>query len=122
MSPHEVWTAVKCKPHDRCYYSRWKGTEVEALMVTITFSRYDVPEITLPGGCYSFLLYADHEPWLQSTQDQAGSEQVAEVGPSVTQSVSGPSLHSNLFSQRFPILRENKMHPGIQWKNRNVKS
>ena len=38
-SPHESpQTVVKCKPHGRCYYSRWKGTEVEAMMVTITFS------------------------------------------------------------------------------------
>ena len=87
-SPHESpQIIVKCKPHSRCYYSRWKGTEVEAMMVTITFS----------GTMYLIFLNPENPAWsvlflstlcrswtvAQSTEDQAGSEQVAEGGPSI---------------------------------------
>lgn len=121
-SPHESpWTAVKCKPHDRCYYSWWKGTEVEALMVTITFSgtMYLKSPCLVGAIPFYFTQIMNHgsehtrSSWLR-TSGRGGT-----FHPTVCL---GPSLHSNLFSQRFPILGENKMHPGIQWKNRNVKS
>ena len=87
-SPHESpQIIVKCRPHSRCYYSRWKGTKVEAMMVTITFS----------GTMYLIFLNPENPAWwvlflstlcrswtmAQSTEDQAGSEQVAEGGPSI---------------------------------------